>query len=309
MAANIKIPIACDKLTKKLVNVKDVPNGLECNCYCDSCNEDLIAVNKEKKQKAHFRHSNNSNCKFNNSFESYIHWLAKEVFQGMDKILLPPIYVYNLREGSKSYIQFMNEIKTFFKETNISTERTNESKFFSIVLQPQSEVPIKAIKIESIYKSSKGDVKVDIVIENGKNLLFVEPYFTNPINDEKFAKIVALDNSTVSINLMEFIRSNEYLFTIQEFKNFLTSSIQEKCWEYVKEEKVMALSKGFFKKLDNIIKEYKPNLEQNKKIYNSIEDNQKRKQQLLLELNKVSKEIKNLEKSIVPFPFDKLIEL
>jgi hypothetical protein len=99
------------------------------------------------------------------------------------------------------------------------------------------------------------------------------------------------------------------LFTIQEFKNFLASSIQEKCWEYVKEEKVMALSKGFFKKLDNIIKEYKPNLEQNKKIYNSIEDNQKRKQQLFLELNKVSKEIKNLEKSIVPFPFDKLIEL
>lgn len=58
--SNLHIPIAVNRLTHELVNAKDVPNGLNCDCFCTMCKENLIAVNQEIKQRAHFRHSKNS---------------------------------------------------------------------------------------------------------------------------------------------------------------------------------------------------------------------------------------------------------
>ncbi|MCP2936044.1 competence protein CoiA, partial [Salmonella enterica subsp. enterica serovar Typhimurium] len=86
----MKLPIAINKTTNELVNAKDVPNGLACDCFCPGCGEDLIAVNEGKVKGPHFRHTT-SNCSIGGNYESYIHWLSKEVFKHLDSITLPPI--------------------------------------------------------------------------------------------------------------------------------------------------------------------------------------------------------------------------
>jgi len=70
--SEIHFSIALEKGTNILVNATDVKNGKECNCYCASCKEDLVAVNQGIKQRPHFRHSSKSKCPFSQSYESYI---------------------------------------------------------------------------------------------------------------------------------------------------------------------------------------------------------------------------------------------
>lgn len=309
MANNIKIPIALSKATNKLVNVKDVPNGLACNCYCASCKTDLIAVNMEVKQKAHFRHSSDSNCEHNNYYESYIHWLTKEVFKEIDKVQLPPIRVLNLREGSDSYVKFMTEIKTFFEANNLKSESANYGAFYNIMLQQKSEIGIKNVKTEESFQSQYGNIIVDIVVTIEKQHLFIEPFFTSKIDDFKFKKLVNLNVSVISIDLMNYVKGNKFLFTIEDFRNFLVNDMDSKCWEYVRRERVEALTRMFFNKLDKVIKEHKTVIQKNKDSTKAIEEMKKRKIELMKEIYKIDKEIDKRDKSIIDFPFEKLIQL
>lgn len=131
MAKNLHIPIALNKENGKLVNVKDVPNGLGCNCYCAKCKENLIAVNKEIKQKAHFRHTDNSNCEFNNNYESYIHWLTKEIFKNINSISLPQIKSSDIRFDSIRFQELNKKIFNFLK-----TNGLHDEKLKHILLEP-----------------------------------------------------------------------------------------------------------------------------------------------------------------------------
>ena len=91
MPNDIKYPIAVSKSTGTLIDAADAENGLSCNCYCKLCDEDMIAVNMGKKQRAHFRHDKNSNCTA--TYETYIHWLTKEIFKTIKQITLPEIMI------------------------------------------------------------------------------------------------------------------------------------------------------------------------------------------------------------------------
>ncbi len=310
MANNIKIPIAKSRTTDKLLNIKDVQSGLKCNCYCDLCKGDLVAVNDEgNKQRPHFRHTAESNCAHNNSYESYIHWLTKEVFKEMSSISLPKIGVYSLRNESEDYKEFINEAKLFFKAYNILLEIPNESYLYSIVLQPQKEFKITTVKTEVTYNSKYGYIKVDIVLSMGEQEFFIEPFFTNPIDDFKFKKIVDKDVSTLSLNLRNFVSVNQHLFTIEEFKAYLANDLKSKSWEYVRREKIKALKKVFFDKLDKECNNYRNNHINNNKIRLKMEDKIKKRSELMLQIHHLNEEVDKLEKSIIPFPFDKLIDL
>ena len=63
----------------KLVNVNDVPNGLECNCKCPGCKEPLIAKNDGKKRIHHFAHASDAECV--HGYQTMIHLLAKEIIR------------------------------------------------------------------------------------------------------------------------------------------------------------------------------------------------------------------------------------
>lgn len=86
-----RITYARSKDTGKLMYIKDVQNGLACNCICEACKEDLIARQGEK-NKPSFAHKPDSKCNGHTAFESMIHLLSKEII-GENKILAFPDYI------------------------------------------------------------------------------------------------------------------------------------------------------------------------------------------------------------------------
>ncbi len=61
----------------KLVNVNDVLNGENCNCFCPKCHAKLVAKNNGKIRVHHFAHASNSECV--GAYQTMIHLLAKEI--------------------------------------------------------------------------------------------------------------------------------------------------------------------------------------------------------------------------------------
>lgn len=297
------IPIAIQKNTNKIVDIKDVPNGLECNCFCPDCKEDLIAVNREIKQKAHFRHSPDSKCSSNG--ETYIHWLTKEVFKNIKQMLLPPITSNDLKRDKQVYNKFRSELKNYFINKGLLPE-FDKLIFTDFQLQSTSEIKINSCKAEETYESNLGKIRVDVVHKVKNDELFIEPYFTNKIKEDKYFKLVDLNVSTISINLISFITANGWCFTIESFKNFLINNIDSKKWEFIRTTKIEKLTHDFINKLDKEIKEHEPLIQKNNELKQKIKGCTAKKKMLISESLKLEDEISYLEKKIVPFPFEKL---
>ena len=91
---NMKNNIAHKKLLtyalnkdNSLVYIKDVPNGLACECVCPCCKEPLIAKNMGKKKEPHFAHSGGCDCP--GYYETTLHLLSKEIIRTEKAIMLP----------------------------------------------------------------------------------------------------------------------------------------------------------------------------------------------------------------------------
>ena len=82
---------AIHKDTKLEKHISEVPSGLECDCICPWCQEELIAKHGSKEQidykkpfSDHFAHHHNNEC-----FESQVHSLAEEIVNSNSYINLP----------------------------------------------------------------------------------------------------------------------------------------------------------------------------------------------------------------------------
>lgn len=85
---------AIDKDTRRLVSIKDVKNGLACNCICPNCGADLVA-RQGKVRIPHFAHHNDDerSCNPQAAFESQIHLMCKEIIQTTKKVAAPAVVV------------------------------------------------------------------------------------------------------------------------------------------------------------------------------------------------------------------------
>jgi hypothetical protein len=298
----IKIPIAISKNTGRLVNVIDVPNGLECNCYCAQCEESLIAVNREIKQKAHFRHKNNSHCEFNKNFESYLHWLVKEVFKNINNVSLPPIkstdikndYGLDLRKNISKYL-IKNRLPDLINIPFDEIENYPILMTEYLLLQKSTKIQISSCLTEKAYQSKFGDIKVDIVVFVENKELFIEPFYTHQIDDVKLQKIADLNISTISINLLKFIEDNDYLFTIQDFTNFLIDDLSSKKWEYIRDSKVKSLINNLFTNVwPQQVENIKALIKNNEAVDAKISENNMKIDFLVKENSKLRKQIKSI---------------
>jgi hypothetical protein len=302
MSNNIHMPIAISNLTQKLVNANEVANGLECNCHCSKCNENLIAVNREVKQRPHFRHNKNSNCDFNQNYESYLHWLTKEIFKNIGKISLPPIRSNDLQHDFRIALQNGAEIKIAADDiADVDLYQYDDVDNFvrfsprNILLQKVSIFKIESCSLEKTYKSKFGDVRVDIVASVGKNELFIEPFYLNMIDAEKLMKIINLDVSTISINLLQFIDQKQFLFTIEEITDFLRNDIQSKKWIFIRHSKAKNLINNFLSKVwPNQEKEIKDTIRMNAELHEQI----MRNEQTIISLKKENAELKSAIKEL-----------
>ncbi len=97
-----KIPFALEDDTGQLVDVHEVPRGLQCGCICPSCDTPLQARQGEKNA-WHFAHATrgtsdqtDQECEY--SFYVSVTQMAKQLFAELAEIKISlPEYVYPLR--------------------------------------------------------------------------------------------------------------------------------------------------------------------------------------------------------------------
>lgn len=261
----IKYPFATLRATGQLVYASNVENGSNCGCYCNFCKEDMIAVNNEGiKCKPHFKHKSNSTCKVD--YESFIHWAAKEVFKTLKSIQLPPIeklFTYNE--------DIYRDERTILKELGIGRFNVTRERVFqeSILLEFDN------CEVEKLYHTRKGDIRPDIVVLVKGGELLIEPFNTNPIDEEKLNKIRALDKSTISIDLRAFAYSKAYIFTLQELADFLSKDTKHKEWVYISTDKERKLRDKYIYRFRTQLSANIDMIKQLKDYEVEIEDNYK----------------------------------
>jgi len=244
-----RFPIAIFKPTGELVNILDVPSGGKCNCICYKCKEYLIAINKEEnKQRPHFRHEPGSNC--NSNFESYIHWLAKEVIRTATHFDVPEITSKLI--FSYSGKEFFNKIQKLFKKYDIP-EPFRQPHRYNLLVQKRKSIKVESCSTESTLKSSQGSIRVDVLSKSGNHNFLIEPFYTNPINKNKKQKIKDLNETVIDINLRPFGPGQEYSFTLEEFKRYVLTETNLKSWFYLKTEKIHSLERILLRQIEEIL--------------------------------------------------------
>jgi len=293
MNTYVRYPIALKRDTKKLVHPFEVENGLNCNCYCPECDENLIAINKEKnKQIDHFRHQRDTKC--TGSYETYIHWLSKEIFKEIDAIKLPEIRFKNLYENYlDKFKDFETRLYNLYSKYYVPKEFRQTYKY-DFLIQEKSTFKIDKSYDEKTFKTDKGDYRADIVAEYKNNKILIEPYYSNPIDSIKYNKIVNSNITTLSIDLKPFVGMNNFIYTIEDFKNFITSDINSKFWIFIRKEKVKNLTEKFFYKLENKIKENVTVFKKHKSIKDKISLIENEKNDLFIEMEKLRDKVQIL---------------
>lgn len=293
MMGNIHFPVALEKGTKRLVNAKDVPNGLACNCFCANCNEDLIAANNGTKQAKHFRHKPDSKCSFNSNFESYIHWLAKYAFQFIEEITIPQIKYIHLDYDRSIRNKLIDKLKKHLRDEGISDQFDERHIDFPfIILQSTKTIKINNHATEVTLGNNGNSIRADIVIESGNNKLLIEPFFTNKIDSTKLEKIEKLDLSTISIDLVQFNRTTNSEFTIEEFINYLSNNLNSKSWIYINSiKREQLIGKIFSDSFFSNLKALKAIIDKNSEIEKDLEILDQQRLQIIIQMQNLNSKI------------------
>lgn len=295
---DIKVPLAIEKESNRLVDSTMVANGDACNCYCPLCGEDLRAINKEHKQKAHFKHLPGSNCNWNG--ETYIHKVTKVILKDLSEIQLPEItcYTYSNEKLQKRYKQLIVEnLELDFKKKKLDfiTRIPHQIK-----LKDKFKFNLKETSEEVVFNTTEGNIRADLISYNSINngYLLIEPYLTSKIDENKMKIIASLNHSVLSINLGIFISENGWNFTLLKLKEFLINGLNSKNWEYLNSDYENNLLEGWFQKLISGIKEFQIEIEQSKKLAVEIDlkkkNLEKERAEILSRLGEITIELSTL---------------
>jgi hypothetical protein len=259
--SNIRYPIAINKKSRELVNASQESKDNSNEYLCFHCKSDMYVVNKkEGRQRPHFRHKSDAKCQAN--YETFIHWLAKEVFKDIKKIILPEIHYRDLNLNTEQKKKFDENIQDLFVKYKVPKE-FQMFYYHDNLLQKKKEMEIDNYYIESTVQSDLGDFRVDIILEVNNVPFLIEPFYTNGIDDKKYNKIESSDCTTLAVNLAPFVRTHEFLFDLNDFVNFIKNNTATKKWIYLRNSKKENLMKKYligletkFKRNQFVVNEY-----------------------------------------------------
>ena len=182
------------KTTEGLLFIKDVANGLECNCVCPRCGGTLVAKNNPKnKREAHFAHyKEDGTCNNTGARMSALHVLAQEIIQEECKIMLPAF--------KKKFVQNEAQLAIF------------------------DEVTIEEICKDEI--SRRRPDCIGKVHSNGIDI-WIEIYCTNPINEERRADIIRRKQYCIEINFSDLLGTD---YTKESVRERLLKSFDDREW-------------------------------------------------------------------------------
>jgi len=294
MKNDLKFPIALEKITHELKDAIDVNTGLNCNCYCLMCDSNMVAVNAGTKQRPHFRHEVNSDC--SGTYETYIHWLAKELFKEIKTLSLPDISFTQLD------VDFRRKLFDLYDEFTLPIQfRTQLTEYLIRIINSKiKNINVDSVDIEKEFLSKSGNVRIDIVVNFGSNKLFIEPYFSNPISHDKLKILKEIDVSTISISLKEFINKKSHIFSKKDLKVFLFHNTMSKIWEHHKIN-----PRNFIKILDDLRKD----LNQNSETLKDYDEKYERLKNIDIEVNNLITEKERISNIIREKQKEKLLTI
>lgn len=184
----------------QLIHISKVESGLNCECYCPSCGERLVAK-KGNKVVHHFAHKANSECVA--GYQTSLHLLAKEILAESKTLLIPKVSIDFSKYGDT------------YKETIISEPKM---------------IDIDKVELEQ----KQGEIIPDIIVYCGGKKIYVEIYVTHRIDDCKLEKIKNCGISTIEIDLSQTDR----FISKDMLKEALIEKTDNKTWVFNSVEKI-----------------------------------------------------------------------
>ena len=262
---SIKFPSAYHVKTGKYTTIKGVKLKEKLNYICPDCKNSFITVLNHKTP--HFKHKPNSTCI--GSFESNIHWLTKEIFKTIEKFEIPEVKIENLPEKQRQKFQLnFNKIL----ELNIPEKlRPSFRKAFKKDFIDEKTILVSEIETEKQYKTDLGNIVVDIIAYSENEKIFIEPYYSNPINSEKKKKLLKIGTQTLSINLLDIIGYSNLNFNLDRLEKYLISK-ESKSWTIVNIKNLDKHLEKYSNHLLEIIELNKPLIESHNFKLNEVKD-------------------------------------
>lgn len=226
---DVKYPVAFDLLNEELVDIGCLSEKNKSNIICPECSGRFIAVINHATP--HFKHYGDFECL--GTVESYIHKIVKELLKKVSDFELPELLIEDLPE---EYLRNFWQMRSKLLDANIPLNQQRE--FINGLKKNLTEVKkviIDNVEIEKTIKTSKGDIRVDVVAHIGNKILFIEPYYSNRINEDKKEKIRLTNIPTLSISLKEFIMLVGFNFRLSDLKKWLFID-NSKNWIYLNDE-------------------------------------------------------------------------
>lgn len=176
-------------------HVDEVPNGLDCGCFCPACGERLVA-----KQGArtihHFAHEGGSDC--NGGLQTTLHLAAKALLVRDKKMLLPPLIV---------------------------TASALDSR--GLRHEAQRTVPSKLVIFDEVLDEvSFGSMIPDIIGKIGARTLLIEIAVHHFVNEAKLLKIKKSGVACIEVDLSSAIDDRGW----DSLKDALIDATANKVW-------------------------------------------------------------------------------
>lgn len=140
-----------DKFTGKILEITEVKGGLDCNCVCPNCGEDLIAAQGEKTD-WYFRHHEQTTCE--KGAEKGLLALAKDILTTHSEITLPEV-------GKIAYQKATTDKKPLFLSfaPAISAKTQGEKLYFDILVDGKDLSKRAKTYRNKAYKSIEVDLR------------------------------------------------------------------------------------------------------------------------------------------------------
>jgi hypothetical protein len=192
--------IARDRVTKRIVHIKDVLEGYS-DGECSDCGHPLIAANrnqKTRKKTCYFRHNVNSAC----SGSQLVHDLAAQVLVRRKAVALPR---YN------ETIRFPAEGESY------------QEALFTLEGRTHSSGDVKAEQTQSLEFGTR---RTDVVFY-GEPILYVEVHNTNAVKEDRLEFYQNLDKNCIEVDIEGY---EDYLDAgIAEFSDYICNK-SERRW-------------------------------------------------------------------------------
>ena len=180
---------------EKLVDISEVPSGLDCGCICPSCGSKLVA-RKGDKRKHHFSHYKVRECE--GYLETVLHLAAKEILLNNREIVLP---IYNVEDDNYSnqrkypYVRVFSERRVQDIVPDIILDFGDKNYLF-VEIKVTHEVD--DVKLEKLKRIGVSTLEIDLSLlefeenvlelEDVKNFILYDTSFKHWVYDKQYKK-------------------------------------------------------------------------------------------------------------------------